>query len=104
MIWTKRFESQLEMAKAIDRETGLPELIEALQRVLATGDDLFRLAEDSIIHSSDGSWSCKSCGMELDTGGGHSDACCASAILDLATPLHTAEKALAKANPPSTQP
>lgn len=74
-----------------------PELLTTAMAVLACSDDLFRLATDSIVHDGDGTWRCKSCGMELDSGSDHSDTCCASAILDLAVPLHNLEAVIRKA-------
>lgn len=68
----------------------------ALQRLKGETDALFTLATDAIIHDSEG-WHCKSCGMELDTGGTHKADCCASRILDLNHALYFAEEALKRA-------
>lgn len=88
--------------KLVDALTGTTnerdDLRGALARLKAECDALFTLACDSIIHDSEG-WRCRSCGMELDTGGTHKGDCCASRILDLNHALYFAEEALKRAKP-----
>jgi hypothetical protein len=71
-------------------------LVEALRRLNHECADLFTLATDQIVNDGE-HWTCKSCSMELDSGGGHRDDCCASRILDIGIALHTSEAALAQA-------
>lgn len=69
-------------------------LVEALCRVTHDVEELLKLADDCIIYDGD-TWSCRSCGMELDSGISHSSHCLVSRITDFGAVIHVAEKALA---------